>query len=340
VKPRIGVIGYGLMGQLLARIVAEHPEAQLAGVADPVGYRETCPIGQRVSRSPEELDVRLYGDYADLLQQEEPTAVVVATPEDVHVEPILRAVEAGCDVFVEKPIARNLKEADCIIDGCREAGRKLMVGYTLRFEPAYIALKDACAAGKLGVLRSIYGRRNVNRVEANRLAGRTNVTNYIAVHDIDQMLWYHEGVAVKSVYAKAIRGRVDELYGTWDSSWILFEFVDGAVGIVETGWGVPENAWVDCKMNIIGTDGAIALDLVPMNVMSVDNDGWHFPLTRVRTEVNGKIVGALQYEVSHFIDCLIEDKDPSIDGNEARRSLEIAEAAELSIAEERQVSLG
>ena len=81
-KPRIGVIGYGLMGQLLARVVSEHSDAELGGLADPAGYRETGPVNQRASRSPQELGVRLYASCEELLDQEALDAVIISTPED------------------------------------------------------------------------------------------------------------------------------------------------------------------------------------------------------------------------------------------------------------------
>lgn len=336
---KLGVIGYGWMGQLLGRVAAEHPGVDLVSIADPAGYVERSAIGTRLFRSPDELGARLYPDYNEMFSKETLDAVIIATPEPLHLNPVIKAVDAGCHVFLEKPIARTLEEADRIISACKQAKRKLMIGYLLRFEPAYIAIRKAIEAGEIGAFKVAYARRNGTIDEARRLGGRTSVTNYIAVHDIDQILSYNPEVPVASVYARAVRGRVQEELGTWDFSWMMFEFGDGSLGVVETGWGLPENAWGDAKMHVIGTKGHYALDFVPMNVMAVNPSGWNFPITRLWNEVEGRLVGAVQTEIAHFVECLKTGREPCVGGIEGRRSLEVAIAAERSIEENRKLEL-
>ncbi|MGC9529625.1 MAG: Gfo/Idh/MocA family protein [Candidatus Bipolaricaulaceae bacterium] len=152
----------------------------------------------------------MYETCGEMLEREQLDGVIIATPEHLHVDPVVQAAEAGCHIFLEKPMARTLDQADQVIAACRGNRCKLMIGYILRFEPAYIEIKRAVAGGNIGEFKSAYGRRNGTIDEARRLGGRTTVTNYIAVHDIDQILWYHPGVEVRSVYARAVRGRVQE----------------------------------------------------------------------------------------------------------------------------------
>ena len=328
---RLGVIGYGWMGQLLGRVAGELPNVDVAAIADPAGYVERSAVGLRLFRTPEELGARLYTDYNEMLGEEALDAVIIATPEPLHVDPVRKAVDAECDIFLEKPIARTLDEADEIISACETGNRKLMIGYILRFEPAYAAIRQAIQAGKVGAFKVAYARRNGTIDEARRLGGRTSVTNYIAVHDIDQILSYNPDVRVISVVAKAVRGRVQEELGTWDFSWAMLEFEDGSLGVVETGWGLPENSWGDAKMQVIGTAGQYALDFVPMNLMGVNPEGWTFPITRLWTDIEGRLTGAVQTEVAHFVECLEEDKEPCVGGEDGRRSLEVALAIERSI---------
>jgi predicted dehydrogenase len=242
-------------------------------------------------------------------------------------------------VFLEKPIARTLDEADEIINACRDAERKLMIGYILRFDPAYAAIRQGILDGKLGTFKVAYARRNGTIHEARRLGGRTSVTNYIAVHDIDQILSYNPGARVTSVVAKAVRGRVQQELGTWDFSWGMFEFEDGGLGVVETGWGLPEASWGDSKMQVIGTAGQYALDFVPMNLMAATEDGWSFPTTRLWTDVEGRLTGAVQSEIAHFVECLGTDRAPCVSGDDGRRSLEVALAIERSIESGKEIDL-
>jgi len=236
-----------------------------------------------------------------------------------------------------------------MIDTCAEAGVKLMTGYILRFEAAYCRIQTAVAGGSIGRFLSAYARRNATIDEARRLGGRVSPLIYIGVHDIDQMLWYHP-VPPKSVYGRALRGRVWQELGVYDYTWLTIEFQDGALGVCETGWGLPHewaawrhpaawNGFGDVRMNVIGTEGVVNLNLTPMDVYGCDREGWKLPDTRHWPEVNGRLAGAVKLEVEHFFGCLLRDEAPLVSGQDGRRSLAVALAAEQSIAEGRVVAL-
>jgi len=335
------MIGSGFMGGVLARVGSELPYARCIAAAD-VDFVRAQKLTSACGGTP-------YQDYGDLLSHHHPDVVMVTTPEDHHAAPVKAAAQAGCHVFLEKPMATSLEDADSIIRSCADAGVKLMVGYILRFEVSYAMIQSAVAEGSIGRFLSAYSRRMPTINEARRLGGRVSPVSYIAVHDIDQMLWYHPA-RVKSVYAKALYGRLWEELGTYDSAWIMIEFEDGALGVHEVGWCLPE-AWAgwrrpeswggfaDVRMNVIGTEGNLNLDFTPMDLFGVDRDGWKLPDTRHWPAMHGKLVGAAKLEVEHFFDCVQQDKTPLITGEEGRRSLEVMLAAEQSIAKGEIVKL-
>lgn len=284
-----------------------------------------------------------------MLKEHHMDAIFIATPEPYHMEPVMAAAWAGCHIFLEKPMAISLEDADAIIKACTSADVKLMVGYILRFEVTYAMLKSAIAEGSIGRFLSAYARRLTPIGEARRLGGRVSPVSYIGVHDIDQMLWYHP-VPVKSVYAKALRGRVWDELGTYNSAWMMIEFEDGALGVHEVGWCLPEEwakwqrpaSWggfADVRMNVIGTEGSLNLDFTPMDLFGVDREGWKLPDTRHWPAMHGKLVGAARLEVEHFFDCILGDKQPLVTGEDGRKSLEVMLAAEKSIAENRIITL-
>ena len=212
-----------------------------------------------------------------MLDKENPQVVFIATPEPSHLEPAIAAAEHGAQVFLEKPMATSLEDADAINKACKDARVKLMIGYILRFEISYAMIQSAVAEGSIGKFLSAYARRMATISEARRLDGRVSPLTYIGVHDIDQILWYHP-VPVKSVYARAIKGRVWEEFGTFDSAWLMMEFEDDTLGIHEVGWCLPEewakwqspaswNGFGDVRMNVTGTHGNLFLDFTPMNFM-------------------------------------------------------------------------
>lgn len=335
------VIGAGFMGKVLARVGHELPYARCIAAAD-----INLANAQDLVNS---YGGKAYLDYHEMLEREQVDAVIVATPEHLHCQPVIESCQRGSHVFVEKPFATTLTDVDTMIQACKQTGVKLMVGHILRFEVNYAMIHTAIREGNIGRLLSAYARRITPIGEAYRLGGRVSPITYIAVHDIDQMLWYHPS-AIKSVYARAMKGRVWDKFKTYDCAWIMIEFEDSALGIHEVGWCLPEEwagwdkptSWGgfgDVRMNVIGTDGVLNLNFTPMNLYACDHDGWKLPDTRHWPAMNDKLVGAAKLEMEHFFECIIEGKEPLVSGEDGRRSVEVMLAAELSIAQNRIVPL-
>lgn len=335
------VIGSGFMGGVLATSASELPYTRCVGTADVDIDRAKKLAGLHGARA--------YQDFHTMLDKENPDVVLIATPEALHLEPVLAAAKHGAQIFLEKPMATKLSDADAINKACKDARVKLMIGYILRFEISYAMIQSAVAEGSIGKFLSAYARRMATISEARRLGGRVSPLTYIGVHDIDQILWYHP-VTVKSVYAKATKGRVWDEFGTFDSVWLMMEFEDGALGIHEVGWALPEewakwqtpvswNGFGDVRMNVLGTNGNLFLDFTPMNLYGVNQEGWKMPDTRHWPKLHGKMIGSAKLEVEHFFDCVLNDKTPLVTGEDGRRSLEVMLAAEKSIAEGVKIDL-
>jgi predicted dehydrogenase len=322
------------MGRLHGRLLTELPNAELVGVVD-----ATPEVATQVA---EEMGTRAYASVDSLLEGPgDLDAVVVATPEPEHRPAVEAAAARGCAVFVEKPVASNLGDADAMIEACERAAVPLMVGHILRHESTYVTLRQAIEEGWLGRLMTAYARRNAIIQEGHRLGGRISVVQYLAVHDIDLLLWYHDA-PVESVTARAVHGRIAEAYGTPDFVWLWLRFADGALGIVECGWALPDGwggwadgtAWRpfgDCRMDLIGTDDFLSLDLRSMNVAGVDRNGWRFPETRHWPVVNGRIGGAARLQMEHFLECVTTGTRPLCDGRAGRAALAVCLAAETSL---------
>lgn len=322
------------MGRLHGRLLAELPNAEVAGVVD--------ARPEVTAQVAEEMGIHAYPSIESLLESAgDLDAVIVATPEPEHRPAVEAAAAGGCAVFVEKPIASNLRDADAMIEACQRADVPLMVGHILRHEPAYVAIRQAVEEGRMGRLLTAYARRNTAIQEGHRLGGRTSVVQYLAVHDVDLLLWYHEA-PVESVTARAVRGRIAEAYGTPDFVWIWLRFAGGALGVVECGWALPEGwaGWAgdtvwqpfgDCRMDLTGTDDFLSLDFRSMNVIGVDRNGWRFPETRHWPLVNGRIGGAARLQMEHFLECVTTGTRPLCDGQAGRAALAVCLAAESSL---------
>ena len=335
------VIGSGFMGGVLARTSSELPYIQCVAASD-IDFGRAEKLATLYGGKP-------YQDFHEMLAEQHPDAVIIATPEPYHLEPVRAAAQAGCHVFLEKPMATSLEDADAINRVCIDAGVRLMIGHILRFEISYAMIKSAIAEGSFGRFLSAYARRIATIGEARRLAGRVSPVAYIAVHDIDQFLWYHP-VPVKSVYARALRGRVWEELGTYDSAWMMIEFEDGALAVHEVGWCLPEEwakwqkpeSWGgfgDVRMNVVCTQGNLNMDFTPMDLFGVDREGWKLPDTRHWPAMHGKLVGAARLEMEHFFECVMQNKEPLVTGLDGRKAIEVMLAVEKSIAENRIIPL-
>src|SRR3989304_4772140 len=121
-----GVVGSGFMGTVLAQAASELPYARCVGVADIDSLR--------AKTLADSAGCEAYEDFRQMLSQQRPKAVIIATPEDLHLGPAMAAAEQGCAIFMEKPLATSLQDADEIVGACGRDGRELMMGPLLRFE--------------------------------------------------------------------------------------------------------------------------------------------------------------------------------------------------------------
>lgn len=137
------VVGCGSIGQRHARLLGERRDVQV-GVCDPL--QANVEAAAQAAGNAEKyltLDEALKHDFA---------AAIVCTPNDSHAEISIRAMQAGLDVLVEKPIEQSVEAAERMRDAAEKTGRLLSVGYTLRFHPAIREMKRRGDAGALGTL--------------------------------------------------------------------------------------------------------------------------------------------------------------------------------------------
>jgi len=331
---RVGVIGAGAFGETHSMVYSELPGVTLVAVAD-LNADRAREVAARFGAES------WYDDWAPILERDDIDAVSVVTPEDKHKEPVVEAAKAGKHVLVEKPIATSLEDADAMIRAAEQNGKVLMVGHILRFTPGYVQIKQAIDSGSLGEPIWAYSRRNGSLAQVKRISGRVSAIMFLGIHDIDLLLWYLGG-EVERVFCESVRKEVSRSFGVPDFSWILLKFGNGALGSIETGWGLPEK-WADWKIpgdwgafaadievEVIGTRGAAYFDFPPMMVTGCDSEGFKFPDLIHRPRMHGRTEGAIKIELQHFIDCIRDGKQPLVSGKDGRRAVEVALAAEKS----------
>lgn len=254
-KVRILVIGCGHMGTSHAR--AYH---QLEGF-------EICGLVSRKPESRGKLNAEFgggyaeYSDYAEAIQQAKPDAVSINTYPDTHVEIARVAFEAGCHVFMEKPISETVAQAEEIVSLARKHKRKLVVGYILRHHPSWIKfIEVAKTMGKPLVMRMNLNQQSDGDMWAFHKELMRSMAPIVdcGVHYVDVMC---QMVGAKPVRVSAVGARLSEelVPGMYNYGNLQVTFADGSVGWYEAGWGpmASENAFF--VKDVWGPKGCVSI---------------------------------------------------------------------------------
>jgi myo-inositol 2-dehydrogenase / D-chiro-inositol 1-dehydrogenase len=138
----IAVVGTGFIGSVHARNVARHPGARLVAVYDANFESAKRIAGETGSQS--------VGDVAEIFDNRDIEAVLIATPTNTHVEYLQRAAQANKAIYCEKPIGLDYQEAEQAVRAVRAAGVPVMLGFNRRFDASHVAVKEAVDRGDVG----------------------------------------------------------------------------------------------------------------------------------------------------------------------------------------------
>jgi len=265
-------------------------------------------------------------DYAAALADKNVEGVVIAAPAHLHAPLALQAFEAGKHVLVEKPIALSGDEANMMIAAAGSAGKILMVGHLLQYHPAFIALKDMVAAGKLGNLKYIYS----NRLNFGKIRTEENVFWSFAPHDLSMLLALagREPVSIAAHYAASLAQ--SNLASTASAH---FDFGQDLQGHVTVSW---LNPFKEQKLVVVGDRGmAVFDDTLPFEKkLAISHNSVAFEsgfpvLNKGDTEYVALTPGeALKEECLHFASCMETGATPRTDGAEALRVLNVLTACD------------
>jgi len=251
---RVLVVGCGNMG-------ASHATAYqlLDGV-------EICGLVS-TGKSKEVLNAKLGGGYAlfddfdDALTRTRPDAVCIATYPDTHENFAIKALEQGCHVFIEKPLADSVKGAERVAQAAKKANKKLVVGYILRHHPSWEKFVEL--SHQLG--KPLVMRMNLNQqshgymwnVHKNLMASLSPIVD-CGVHYIDVMC---QMTRSRPTQVSAIGARLTEEIpaGNYNYGQLQIRFEDGSVGWYEAGWGPMVSETAFFVKDVIGPKGSVSI---------------------------------------------------------------------------------
>ena len=155
----LAIVGAGRVGLFRGEVAARHPQVGWIGIA------EKNP--ERAKLVAEILKADFVTDsYEELLNRPEVNAVIISTDEHLHVDPILKAVERGHSLLIEKPLATDLADSARVLKAIEAAGVDAIVGYTQRFRRRWLAAKEKVVSGQLGDVTLVTSRAFMNRLVA------------------------------------------------------------------------------------------------------------------------------------------------------------------------------
>jgi UDP-2-acetamido-3-amino-2,3-dideoxy-glucuronate N-acetyltransferase len=321
--PSLALLGCGYWGKNLARNL--HQLGSLVWVCDP-----DPAILKTVKASYP--GVRTARAFDRVLEDKGVKAVVIAAPAEQHHTLAKRALLSGKDVFVEKPLALRVEDAQELVELAARRKRVLMVGHILEYHPAIRKLKDLVDSGELGEIHYLYS----NRLNLGKVRQEENILWSFAPHDISVIL--------------LLLGALPEWASTAGQHYLQHQVAD----VTMTCLGFPGKArahifvsWLhpfkEQKLVVIGSRKmAVFDDVVKEGKLKIYDKGieWKDGRPVIRQTAESTLffpeMEPLREELLHFLDCVKTRKTPRTDGENGLRVLRVLDACQRSLGQDGQ----
>ncbi|HLV80091.1 MAG TPA: Gfo/Idh/MocA family oxidoreductase [Chthonomonadaceae bacterium] len=345
-KVRIGVIGTGGIanGAHLPGYSQIPDECEIYALCD----IDPAALKRTVEKYPVPASHQ-FEDYRKMLELPELDAVSVCTPNYVHYQPTVDALNAGKNVLCEKPIAMNAKEATEMVRTARRQGKILQVGYNSRFAPTNQVLKRFVDAGELGDI--YYARAQALRVrgipgwgvfiDKSKQGGGPIID--IGVHILDLTLWlmgHPRPTAVSGVTYQKFGKRDDVVgfMGQWDYKNFTVEdmaaglvrFENGATVVLESSFVANLKEEVH-NTTLLGTKGGATTS--PLSITQER----HKSVFTYEPQIPNKNINTHYAEMKAFVECVRDKKEPLVTGEHGLMVAQIVDALYKSAEEGREV---
>lgn len=325
-KVRLGIIGLGYIGKIHLRHSLKLNNARPIAVSD---------LSKNAIAKAKDMGIKkAFTDYQLLLKDPDVDAVIIALPTHLHLQCAKQAAEAKKHIFLEKPIARNAEEAKEIISTAQKNSVKLMIGYPMRFNTAFNALKEKLANGTLGDVEIAnatyissgpffhradgYSPVPVPEWWFNKELTGGGVLIDLGSHIINLLRWYFGEITDIKSYLKYRYNLEQE-----DEATCLAKFESGTLAVMNLGWFSQQ---YQLSLNFAGSVKHAILQQNPSNQI--------LAAVQMLTTGRQKFYQSHFAELEHFADCLIHDRQPSSSGEDGLKDIEA-----ISLAYKNQIQL-
>ena len=322
-NPKVAVVGGGYWGKNLIRNFADLGALQVicdSNLSILNSYSEKYP------------GVSLIQSFAEVLKNPEIQGVVISVPAERHFDLARKAIAAGKDIFVEKPLALKVEEGEKLVELARENKRVLMVGHILAYHPAVIKLQELVAQGELGRIQYIYS----NRLNLGKIRTEENILWSFAPHDISTIL-----MLLKEMPVEIIASGGNYLHESIaDVTVTAMKFPTGARAHIFVSWLHP---YKEQRLVVVGEKKmAVFDDTVKDKLLIYPHSLDWVERSPVPRKGEAQVVPVtseepLRQECRHFLDCITNRSTPLTDGEEGLRVLKVLSACSRSLLEKGQV---
>ena len=315
---KLGLIGLGHWGKNLLRNFANLNSLSIACDTN------ATTLSKFQQQYP---DIAFTTDQNSILTDPTISAVAIATPAATHYELVKTALLNNKDVFVEKPLAINIQNAEELVALAKQQNKLLMVGHLLQYHPAFTTLKQMINDGKIGKLQYIYS----NRLNIGKLRTEENILFSFAPHDISAIL------SIVNEYPRDIKsfGGAYLNRDVFDTTLTTLSFKNNLKAHIFVSWLHP---FKEQKLVIVGSQGMLVFDDVSDQKLLFYPHKIHWTDGKIPNVEKAEKIAIefpqhepLQAECSHFIDCIETRQPPKTDGKEGLAVLKVLDAAQHSL---------
>lgn len=328
-KLKFAILGCGRISyKHVEALINNFEEAELVAVCD-LDEEKALDRKRQYEDKIQQANVKVYTDYWKMLENENIDAVTIATESGYHARQAIDCLNMDTHVLIEKPMALSLEDADRVIAVGKEKNKKICVSYQNRFNPPIQKLRRAIEEGRFGRIingtaRILWTRDDNYYKQApwrgtKELDGGTLMNQ--CIHNIDLLQWMM-GSEVERIHCERdtfLRDIEMEDFGA-----ILIRFKNGSIGIVEGSACVyPKN--LEETLSIFGEKGTVVIGGLAVNEIKT----WQFADERdydkeeESTEIDNVYGKGHTPLYKDFIDAINNDREPLINGEEGRKSIEI-----------------
>ncbi len=334
---RICMLGAGRVGRLHSSTITRYvPDAAVVALVDPA---------QTILHQTGE-DFGIDGRYSSLEEALDKTsfdAVIITTPTFTHRDLAVLAAEHGKHIFLEKPMALNLKACDDIIAAIERNGVILQMGFMRRFDPDFAAAAERIKAGEIGeptMIKTLTHGPGLPPAWANDIRTSNGMIAEVTSHDLDTVRWLM-GSNIERIYVETANFKGAECGVTaqhfYDNMFATMKLASGALGNIS---GVcPCDYGYDARAEVVGKKGIMIIGEMKGQAVSVGIDREQGLVTPIFRRWPERFAWAYINEIQHFVACVRTGSTPQVTAEDGRWAVAGVLAGTTSFLEQRPVYL-